>query len=49
MFSFVERKPFKLALMAALVIVAGAAPSFASEAELILPDLTSVSFFGMIG
>ena len=49
MFSFVERKPFKLALMAALAIVATAAPTFASEAELILPDLTSVSFFGMTG
>ena len=49
MFSFVERKPFKLALMAALAILATAAPTFASEAELILPDLTSVSFFGMTG
>jgi len=49
MFSFVERKPFKLALMAALAIVASAAPTFASEAELILPDLASVSFFGMTG
>ena len=49
MFSFVERKPFKLALMAALAIVASAAPTFASEAELILPDLASVSFLGMTG
>ena len=49
MFSFVERKPFKLALLAALAIVASAAPTFASEAELVLPDLTSVSFFGMTG
>ena len=49
MFSFVERKPFKLALMAALAIVASAAPTFASEAELVLPDLASVSFFGMTG
>jgi K(+)-stimulated pyrophosphate-energized sodium pump len=49
MFSFVERKSLKLALMAALVIVASAAPAFASEAELVLPDLASVSFFGMTG
>jgi K(+)-stimulated pyrophosphate-energized sodium pump len=49
MFSFVERKSLKLALMAALVIVASAAPTFASEAELVLPDLASVSFFGMTG
>ncbi len=49
MFSFVERKPFKLALLAALAIVASAAPTFASEAELVLPDLTSVNFFGMTG
>ncbi len=51
MFSFVERKSKKLAMMmaAALVILASAAPSFASEAELVLPDLTSVSFFGMTG
>jgi K(+)-stimulated pyrophosphate-energized sodium pump len=49
MFSFVERKSVKLALMAALVIVASAAPTFASEADLVLPDLASVSFFGMTG
>ena len=42
MFSFVERKPFKLALMAALAIVASAAPTFASEAELILTPLAEL-------
>ncbi|MEO8500322.1 MAG: sodium-translocating pyrophosphatase, partial [Vicinamibacteria bacterium] len=35
--------------MAAFAIVASAAPTFASEAELVLPDLTSVRFFGMTG
>ncbi len=49
MFPFVERKSFKLALLALLVLVASAAPSLASEAELVLPDLHSVSFFGMTG
>jgi len=45
MFSFVERKSSKLALLAALVIVASAAPTFASEADLILPTLEgSVSY-----
>ncbi|MBK5257386.1 MAG: sodium-translocating pyrophosphatase [Vicinamibacteria bacterium] len=41
----------KLALMfaAVFVLLAGAAPSFASEADLVLPDLASVSFFGMTG
>ncbi|MBP9947002.1 MAG: sodium-translocating pyrophosphatase [Vicinamibacteria bacterium] len=51
MFSFVERKTLKLAMIMAtiLVMLSGAAPAFASEAELVLPDLTSVSFFGMTG
>ena len=51
MFSFVERKSLKLAMImaAVLVMLSGATPTFASEAELVLPDLASVSFFGMTG
>ncbi len=49
MFSFVERRSFKLALMAALVFVASAARSLASESDLVLPDLSAVSFVGVNG
>jgi K(+)-stimulated pyrophosphate-energized sodium pump len=49
MFSFVRRKPMKFALLAALAFFATATPTFASEADLVLPDLASVSFFGMTG
>ena len=49
MLSFVQRRPLKVALLAALAFVALATPTYASEAELVLPDLSSVSFFGMTG
>ena len=51
MFSFLERKRLKPAMMmaAALVLLASATPTLASEAELVLPDLSSVFFFGVTG
>jgi len=47
--SWLNRSPWKPALALAFALVAGARPAAASEADLVLPDLGSVSFFGMTG
>ena len=47
--SWLKRSPWGPALALALALFAGARPAAASEAELVLPDLGSVSFFGVAG
>ena len=49
MLSWLKRSPWRPALALALTALAGARPAAASEAELVLPDLGSVSFLGMTG
>ncbi len=49
MVSWLKRNPLRLAIALALSLAAGARPAAASEADLVLPDLGSVAFFGVAG